>query len=242
VVDQHGGDLKHMGDCSHDQGRELLRAIDEVVSASRIMQNTYFTSLQTGEMSHDVFCRTQQQFYFAVDYFSRPMSALMMRIPDPAERLGILGNIVEEHGNNCSNAFHEATFRQFLEQIGGNGERPEHAIMGPAVHAFNATIMSACLSDDVRTGIACLGIIEYVFADISAVIGTAIVNRDWVTEENLVHYDLHAKIDKQHAEDFFKLLAADWVQDQGRAEVVRGLKLGAYAFDRLYRDLPADVD
>lgn len=241
MVHQHGGDLKYMGDSSQGQGRELLRAVDEVVSASRIMQNSYLTSLQTGEMSHDVFCRTQQQFYFAVAYFSRPMSALMMRIPDPADRLGILENIVEEHGNYCSSAFHEATFRQFLEQIGGNGERPEYAVMGPAVHAFNATIMSACLTDGVRTGIACLGIIEYAFADISAVIGQAVVSLDWVTEENMVHYDLHAKIDKQHAADFFTLLAADWPHDRGRAEVIRGLRLGAYAFDRLYRDLPADV-
>ncbi len=73
-------------------------------------------------MSCTEFQRTQRQFYFAVDFFSRPMSALLMRMPCPEQRLGILANIVEEHGGFQPSAFHEATFRDFLVTLGVGGK------------------------------------------------------------------------------------------------------------------------
>ncbi|MDG2223404.1 MAG: iron-containing redox enzyme family protein [Rubripirellula sp.] len=216
---------------------DLMRQVDASLADSGLLKNRYFQLLQSGGMSLENFLRSQQQFYFAVNYFSRPMAALIMRIPNGDQRLGILDNIVEEHGNFRSDTFHEATFRQFLQSIGGSGERPDADSMGPAVHAFNATIMSACLSEDVRTGIACLGIIEYAFADISSLIGGAVALQNWLGENELVHYKLHEEIDKQHAADFFGLIQTDWQTDRGRAPINQGLRLGAYAFDCLYRNL-----
>ncbi len=235
MVDQYCRDLE-----MHDNAlatTDLMSHVDTNLADSGLLRNRYFRQLQSGEMSLESFRRSQQQFYFAVDYFSRPMAALVMRIPSGEERLGILENIVEEHGNFHVDTFHEATFRQFLRTIGGSGERPGTESMGPAVHAFNAAIMSACLSDDVRTGIACLGVVEYAFADISALIGAAVVLRGWLGENELVHYELHEEIDKQHAADFFGLIQPAWEADRGRVQITQGLRLGAYAFDCLYRDL-----
>jgi pyrroloquinoline-quinone synthase len=224
-----------MNDRAGTRSKELLHCVDDILVAGGLMQNRYFTTLVGGEMSLDSFRRTQQQFYFAVDFFSRPMSALLMRLARPQQRLGILENVVEEHGNFRPDAFHEATFRQFLGSI--RSEPPVSDEIVPAVHAFNATILSACLSEEVRIGIACLGVIEYAFADISALIGKAVVGRGWVREGELVHYKLHAEIDKQHAADFFELLIPDWTIKQSRIEIEQGFRLGTYAFDRLYRDL-----
>ena len=209
---------------------------DQVLAEISILDNPYFNSLQNGAMSRASFCQSQRQFYFAVNYFSRPMSALMMRLPTAQQRLGILANVLEEHGEFKPAAFHEATFRRFL-QAAGNDQELDSAPMEPAVHAFNAALMSACLADELQVGIACLGIIEYAFADISALIGNAVVQRSWVKQAELVHYSLHAKIDKQHAADFFALLGEDWQEPQGRMLIERGLRLGGYVFDRLYRDL-----
>lgn len=236
MVDQYSGDLE-MQDRSSAPSAELMCHVDANLADSGLMKNRYFQMLQSGEMSLESFRRSQQQFYFAVDYFSRPMSALMMRIPSGDERLGILENIVEEHGNFHLHAFHEATFRQFLKAIGGSNERPDAHSMRPVVHAFNATVMSACLSDDVSTGIACLGIIEYAFADVSSLIGGAVVRQRWLEVDELVHYNLHEEIDKQHAADFFELIQPAWQANRGRLQISQGLRLGAYAFDRLYRDL-----
>ncbi len=216
-----------MHDSAEVTSKGLMSFVDDVLSASGIMQNRYFTTLESAEMSLDTFRRSQQQFYFAVDYFSRPMSALMMRLPSGDQRLGILENIVEEHGNFRVDSFHEATFRQFLKLIGGDAQRPDIDTMGPAVHAFNATIMSACLNEDVRTGIACLGIIEYAFADISALLAEAVVKRGFLCDSKLVHYKLHEEIDKQHAATFFDLIDADWQADQGHVPNHSGASLGS---------------
>jgi pyrroloquinoline-quinone synthase len=225
-----------MHDRACERSSEIVERVDRILSASGILENPYFESLRNGEMPREEFHQTQRQFYYAVDFFSRPMSALLMRLPCPKQRLSILANVVEEHGDFQPAAFHEATFRDFLVAL-GDSARPERAEMGPPVHAFNSAIMAACLSDDIQVGIACLGIIEYAFADISALIGKAVVDRGWVTEDKLVHYSLHAAIDKKHAADFFELVEDDWHDPAMRPLVEQGLQLGAYVFDRLYRDL-----
>ncbi len=226
-----------MDDSASATSPDLMGHVDACLADSGLLQNRYFHRLMSGEMSLSTFHRSQQQFYFAVNYFSRPMAALVMRIPRGNDRLGILENMVEEHGDFRSDRFHEATFRQFLKALGGSGERPEAGSMQPPVHAFNATLMSACLSEEVSTGIACLGIIEYAFADISSLIGTATLERGWLSSDELVHYKLHKEIDKQHAADFFDLIQPAWQAGHGKQQISQGLRLGAYAFDSLYRNL-----
>ncbi|MCG8653741.1 MAG: iron-containing redox enzyme family protein [Pirellulales bacterium] len=215
---------------------EIVQRADQIMVATGLLRNPYLEQLKNGELSRPAFCKSQQQFYFAVHFFSRPMAALLMRLPHPHQRLGILANVVEEHGNFQGASFHEATFRDFLAAMGAPLS-PAETTPSPVVHAFNAAIMSACQFDQVQVGIACLGIIEYAFADISAIIGNALVDRRWIDPEDLVHYSLHAEIDKQHAADFFVLLNEDWKSPAKRGFVEQGLQLGAYVFNRLYRDL-----
>lgn len=215
----------------------ILRLADRQLATSRILKNPYFTRLESGEMPLPVFRRTQEQFYFAVEYFSRPMAALLMRLPRPEQRLSILSNVVEEHGGFHVSAFHEATFREFLQSIGGSPDRPRPCSRGPEVHAFNTSLMAACCCDEIYTGISCLGIIEYAFADISALTGRAVVARQWVEKDDLKHYALHAQIDKQHAAEFFALLESGWNDETTRMQIEQGFRLGIYVFDRLYRDL-----
>ena len=84
-----------------------------------------------------------------------------------------------------------------------------------------------------------MGIIEYAFAGISATIGQAVVARGWIRREELTHYGLHAQIDERHAEEFFAVLEPAWEDPARRYFIEQGLELGAYVFDRLYRDLHA---
>jgi pyrroloquinoline-quinone synthase len=91
--------------------------------------------------------------------------------------------------------------------------------------------------DELEVGVACMGVIEYSFADISAVIGKTVVRRGWVSAEQLVHYKLHAEIDERHAEEFFAIIEPAWDDERRRYYIEQGLELGAYIFDRLYRDM-----
>src|ERR1051326_498389 len=202
-----------------------------------IWQNPYLQSLRDGSMTLDNFRRSQEQFFFAVSFFPRPMAALVGRIPNLKARLDILHNLVEEHGEFQEKAFHHTTFQQFLRSIGSDPEKLESVPLHAALRAFNSVLTCACVLDELEVGVACMGIIEYAFAGISATIGQAVVQSGWVRQQNLVHYALHAEIDERHAEEFFAVIEPKWDDPARRYFIEQGLELGAYAFNRLYSDL-----
>jgi pyrroloquinoline-quinone synthase len=210
---------------------------NEILKRLGILRNAYFSALQDGSMTLDCFRRSQEQFFYAVTFFPRPMAALVGRIPDPAARLDILHNLVEEHGEFQEDRFHHNTFQRFLTTIGGRAEDPALRPIWPALRAFNSVLTCSCVLDELEVGVACMGIIEHAFAPISAIIGKAVVERGWVKPDDLVHYRVHAEIDERHAEEFFAVIEPSWNEPSRRHFIVQGLELGAYVFDRLYRDM-----
>jgi pyrroloquinoline-quinone synthase len=210
---------------------------DAILARIGFLSNPYFTALKDGSMSQEDFRASQEQFYFAVRYFPRPMAALISRMSDSIQRIDLLHNIVEEHGDFRQEQFHQNTFRKFLASIGGRSPDQPGVTMGPAVHAFNNVLMAACLSNEIPIGVCCLGIIEHAFANVSAFIGKTVVERGWVAAANLTHYALHAELDVRHAEEFFVIVESVWDKADGQAAIRQGLELGAYAFDQLYRNL-----
>ena len=213
----------------------------QILERVGIANNPYLEALRAGSMTLECFRRTQEQFSFAVTFFSRPMAALVGRIPDPRARLDILHNLVEEHGEFDEQLFHHNTFQQFLRVIGCRAEVVEGLAPWPALRAFNSVLTAACVLDELEVGVACMGVIEHAFAGISGVIGSAVVERGWVPAEELVHYKLHAEIDERHAEEFFAVVEPSWDDEGRRYFIEQGLELGAYVFDRLYRDLLASA-
>src|SRR5205807_4371776 len=107
----------------------------------------------------------------------------------------------------------------------------------PAVRAFNSVLTCSCVLDELEVGVGCMGVIEYAFADIATAIGKAVVEKGWVAEGRLVHYKLHAEIDCRHAEEFFAVVEPRWDDPLRCHFIIQGLELGAYIFDRLYRDM-----
>jgi pyrroloquinoline-quinone synthase len=77
-----------------------------------------------------------------------------------------------------------------------------------------------------------------MFADISGLIGGAVVARGFLEPDALVHYDLHRSLDVRHARDFFAVLAPEWERGpEQRYLVEQGLRMGAMAFDQLFARL-----
>jgi pyrroloquinoline-quinone synthase len=212
---------------------------EAALAASGLWRNPYFEALRSGALELPAFRASQEQFYFAVVFFSRPMAGLIARLPDYAARMTILQNIVEEHGDFQLGAAHGATFERFLASLGSDLAAVRRRRPAPAVHAFNSVLFSACVNEEVEVGIACLGVIEHAFAALSARIGQDVVARGWIEPGRLQHYAVHAELDVRHADDFFALLEPHWSHAARRESIERGLALGAYAFDRLYRDLHA---
>jgi pyrroloquinoline-quinone synthase len=212
---------------------------DAILKRINILHNPYLEAVTDGSMTQEFFRRTQEQFFFAVTFFPRPMAALVGRIPDPRQRLDILRNLVEEHGEFQEKFFHHTTFQEFLRTLGSRPEQLGSLPVWPALRAFNSVLTASCVLDELEVGVACMGIIEHAFAAISAVIGKAVVHRGWVATGRLVHYKLHAEIDERHAEEFFAVIEPLWDDERRRYYIEQGLELGAYIFDRLYRDMHA---
>lgn len=223
--------IKHKESCAP----KVKQAADEILKETSIISGSFFKDLPT--MDKELFKHVQAQFFFAVDYFSRPMAALVSRLPLHKDRIDIIHNIVEEHGDFSVECYHSNTFKKFLSTMGISQEHMQKLSQSAPVTMFNYTLMGACCHEDPIIAIACNGIIEYAFADISALIAQQVVERGWVQKKDLVHYNLHADIDKQHAEEFFKIVESCMNNAELKDKVIAGLRLGAYIFNRLYEDL-----
>lgn len=217
----------------------LAELIDKVLSDSNYYENPFFTNLRGRTFEKSDFIETQMQFYYAVIFFSRPMTALAAKIPTPELRLEVLRNVWEEHGEGSLRHGHGSTFLEFLRRIGGVSQDDVHLRgLWADVRIFNTTLSGVTVLDDFLIAVAVLGIIERMFADISAWIGQGVVENGWLSEDQLIHYKLHQELDIKHSEDFFKILEKPFEHsEENRYFVEQGLRLGATLFSNLYRGL-----
>jgi pyrroloquinoline-quinone synthase len=165
------------------------------------------------------------------------MAALTARLPDSESRRILIHNLAEEHGLEEERAFdaamaHDRTFIKFLGTLGVEPNEIAASVEEPTVRAFNLALLGACTSESPAFAFSCLGMIEYMFADISALIGTAVVRRGWIAAGDLVHYKLHAEIDKRHAAEFFGS-----AENREADSILAGIEFGHHIFDGLYRSL-----
>src|SRR4051812_7644994 len=137
------------------QAARVLTRAKVVIVESGLLANPYFTALHDGSLSLAAFRRSQEQFFFAVTFFARPMAAVVGRIDDPALRVDILRNLLEEHGEFDKERFHHNTFREFLRRIGSNPDTSSRTSLWPALRAFNSVLTAACVLDELEVGIAC---------------------------------------------------------------------------------------
>lgn len=221
----------------------LMFLVDQVLDEAGFRHNPYFAALRDGSFRREDFIETQIQFHAAVVFFSRPMAALAAKIPDPKLRVEILRNVWEEHGEGNSSLMHGTTFVSFLSRLQGCTTSEAEASIArrplwPEVRSFNTVLVGSCVLDEYLVGTGVMGIVERMFSEISTWIGQGCVDRGFMTSGNMIHYDLHEKIDVRHAADFFHVLAAAWNQGpQQRYEVEQGLRMGAMAFNQLYAGL-----
>lgn len=215
-----------------------------LLSAAPILGNRYFQDLADGNMPKDEFVRTQVQFFYAVGFFSRNLATLIARLPTSAARAVLVHNLSEEHGldeEHPAEGFrpqfaHDRTFAQFLKTLGVGTEELAASAPEAPVQAFNLALWGACGSESPSFALAALGMIEYAFADISALIGRKVVELGWVKAGELVHYSLHAEIDKRHAAELFEAAECAGKTGGPGTSILGGLEFGRYIFDRLYQD------
>ena len=217
----------------------MRETIEEILSDINYRDNPYFVSLRDGTMDKEDFVETQLQFFGAVVFFSRPMAAVAAKIPGAQRRLEVIRNVWEEHGEGDARLMHGTTFEVLLSKLGvADREEVEKRALWPEVRQFNTTLTGAYVMDEFLVGVSVLGIIEHMFSDISGMIGRGIVERGWISEDEMIHYNLHEELDIKHSQDFFDVVMPNW--DAGGDEryiIEQGLWLGAHAFNNMYLGL-----
>ncbi len=202
-------------------------------------RNPYFQALAAKEFAREDFLETQIQFYFAVDFFSRPMAALAAKIPTPAMRTQVLRNVWEEHGEGDATKVHGTTFLELLARLGGvTPDAMELRALWPEIRIFNTALAGVCVLDEYLIGVGTLAMIERMFCEISAWTGRGIVENGWLSADRMIHYDLHADLDVRHSQDFLDVLQPAWERSaDDRYYIEQGLRLGGTLFDGLYTGL-----
>lgn len=217
----------------------VMEIVDAVLAETEARQNPYFVALRDGTFDREDFVETQIQFYYAVVFFSRPMAVVAAKIPSPSLRVEVMRNVWEEHGEGDSAKMHGHTFRELLRRLADISiEDIEGRQLWSVVRAFNTTLTGVSISDDWEVATACFGMIERMFVDISNWIGQGILANGWLSAEEMIHYDVHEKLDIKHSDDFFAVLVNG---TDGSAKslycIEQGVRLGAHIFDDLYRGL-----
>jgi len=222
-----------------EENKSLNSVIADVLEDVDYGNNSYFKALEDGTFDKNDFIETQKQFYYAVTFFSRPMGVLAAKIPTPELRLEVVRNFWEEHGEGDTKNIHQNTFAELLNRMGGvSHEAVKETHLSPFVRIFNTVLVGTCTLEDYRIGVAMMGIIEYMFSDISGMVGRGIVSNNWVNEDNMIHYDVHETLDIKHSKDFFDVIEKDWENsDENKYLIKQGIELGANIFNNLYEDL-----
>lgn len=221
-----------------DDFQTLDECVQSALDSVTFTQNAYMKALADNTMTKDDFIETQIQFLFAVTFFSRPMAVVAAKIPSSALRKNIVLNVFEEHGEGKDEAFHENTFIEFLRRLGVDEEEINKRSLWSEVRAFNTALTGVSIMDHYYVSVSVFGMIERMFSEFSAIIGSAVVDNGWLKQEQLIHYILHAELDIKHADDFFDVLRDSWEEDQkNRYFISQGLYLGAHIFNQLYESL-----
>jgi pyrroloquinoline-quinone synthase len=134
----------------------------------------------------------------------------------------------------------QATFCQYLKALGATSEDLLTAISEPVL-AFNQLTQTYCLTRSPAAGAAMLGMIEYLYADISARIAKTIHDRVWVMPNSQFHYVPYEAVDYTQAQDLWAIAASSWQVERSRQQVAEGLLLGGRYFWDLYNGLYPEV-
>ena len=197
----------------------------------------YFKSLANGTMSFDVFKKSQTNFYSAVCYFSRPLFVLCSRMNSYSERLKILENIFDEHGNGEIDKAHGKTYKQYLINLGVKEQKIKENEFHISVKNFFSKVDNVVRNDDLQKAIAMYGIIEDRYTIISSIISKTLLKNNWLDESKLTHYLVHEEIDMYHSKLFYDLIEKRWFEQSSNIHIKEGLKLGNKLILKLFNEL-----
>jgi len=215
----------------------VKKFILELIKSTPIDEQPFFTFLLNGTMDKKQFKKSQISLIDAVEFFSRPMFVILSKLSSYKERLPIIENILDEHGNGEIDKAHGNTFRQYLVSLGATKKEINNRKLNKAVLEYNNVLIKCATNNSTTRGLAMMGIIEERYSKISATIVKEILKKNWVSKDLLYHYSLHEELDVEHAEGFYNIIKDGWEDMDSKEEIQKGLKLGNSMILNLYNGI-----
>ena len=202
-----------------------------------IRKNYYFSRLTNDELTLEEFQKSQLNFFDAVLSFTKPMFIISSKLDSYEQRLCILENIFEEHGNGDITKSHGKTFEEYLILLGVNKKEIKNRKVDKSSQKFNLSLIEKSQKESTYFSLAMMGIIEERYSEISKLISEKVLKNKWLTEKTLIHYKVHEKLDIDHAESFYHLISSKWLNKSIQDDIKKGLRFGNELILNLYTGL-----
>lgn len=215
----------------------MYKYINKLKENTSIKDQPYFRLLNQDRMSFETFKYSQVNFYKSVLKFSKPLFVLCSRIDNYEDRLKILENILDEHGNGNLKDTHGNTYKMYLNSLGiGDNKFPESYEHVSCSNFFSEVEKIVSLGN-IDKALAMYGIIEDRYTEISSFVAKIVLKNKWIDKENLIHYSTHEELDKYHAMLFYSIIEQRWKKEKSQNQIKKGLNIGNELVLRLFNDL-----
>ncbi|HEV8611248.1 MAG TPA: CADD family putative folate metabolism protein [Thermoanaerobaculia bacterium] len=143
---------------------EFLNALDALVADKHLLKHPFYKLWSEGKLSRDNIREYAISYYPHVAAFPTYVSGVHSGCEDPALRLELLENLVEEESGPVN---HPALWRRFAAALGATGEDLAIAPRTPEVAAAIAEFRRATREGSVGEGLAALYAYESQIPEIS---------------------------------------------------------------------------
>jgi pyrroloquinoline-quinone synthase len=201
---------------------------------NELKMNNKYCDYLTKE-NKEIFIKTQIPFKDAVDNWSKILGKMITKVPSYKERIVLIKNLWDEHGNGNLEESHVITFQKFINSLSDSEIEPSENAKR-SVFTFNHYLNYCCNHESWIFSIAVLGIIEYVYVDISSKIHDYISL--FIDKDKINHYSCHEVLDKTHSHELFEILVP--YLEQYKNEIFAGFAYGICKFDELYQGMSDD--
>lgn len=211
--------------------------INRLKQKTPIEKNQYFLELIRQEITLEKFQKTQLDFYDAVIFFTKPMFVIASKLNSYKQRLIILNNIMDEHGDGELSQTHGETFKQYLLLLGVYEEEILNRKQNKATKTFNEMLLKKAKKKGTCFSLAMMGIIEDRYVGITNLLSEYLIKNKLLNKDKLIHYKIHKDLDIEHADSFYNLIRKDWSKPEKRSDIEKGLVFGNNLILNLYSNL-----
>lgn len=212
----------------------LLKYTDDV---NKINDNNYFITLSKNP-NIDKFLISQECFISAVDHWSRLFGLLLFYVPTDKERLIIIKNLNDEHGDGDLNNSHTNTFKLLLKSLNYNKDillYNKNLQSYSHIDKFNNNLKHVITTKNWIYSVAMLAMIEYTYIVVCKNIHNYLLN--FLSVDQINHYSLHETLDVTHATELFSLLIPYMKNDELSLDMKEGITNGYNIMNELYSSL-----